>query len=172
MNSTNPTHPTTCPIALWKQLTTKANALFDEGSLHAALEGYECARSIVLAHFDSWAEPDDAVAAVVVSFLNLSEAQARLGLAGLATQALCTVHGSLLKTAADAALATPLREAAQRHLRETFAALARFQERYGPSPQVARWLHAGCGCAACNNSDLVLPPVAAHALLPAPTLAQ
>lgn len=168
MNTTD----TTCPIALWKRLTTKANAMFDEGSLNAALEGYECARSLVLNHFDAWAEPDDAVAAVVVSFLNLSEAQARLGLIGLATQALCTVHGSLLKTAADENLATPLREAAQRHLRETFAALARFQERYGPQPQVARWLHAGCGCAACNADKPTLPSFPAHAVLPAPTLAQ
>ncbi len=163
---------TTCPIALWKQLTTKANAMFDEGSLNAALEGYECARSLVLNHFDAWAEPDDAVAAVVVSFLNLSEAQARLGLIGLATQALCTVHGSLLKTAADATIAIPLREAAQRHLRETFAALARFQERYGPEPQVARWLHAGCGCTACNADRLTLPSFPVHAVLPAPALAQ
>lgn len=172
MNSIDTTRSTTCPIALWKQLTTKANAMFDEGSLHAALEGYECARSIVLTHFDAWTVPDDAVAAVVVSFLNLSETQARLGLIGLATQALCTVHGSLLKTAADESLAASLREAAQHHLRETFAALARFQDRYGPSPQVARWLHAGCGCAACSTGGLTLPPVPAHAVMPAPTLAQ
>ena len=163
---------TTCPITLWKQLTTRANAMFDEGCLNAALEGYECARVLVLNHFHAWAEPDDAVAAVVVSFLNLSEAQARLGLIGLATQSLCTVHGSLLKTAADESLATPLREAAQRHLRETFAALARFQERYGPQPQVARWLHAGCGCAACHAHKLTLPSFPAHAVLPAPTRAQ
>lgn len=162
----------TCPITLWKQLTTKANANFDAGSLNAALEGYECARSLVLTHFDAWADPDDAVAAVVVSFLNLSEALARLGLIGPATQSLCTVHGSLLKTADDATIAMPLREAAQRHLRETFAALARFQERYGPQPQVARWLHAGCGCAACNADKPTLPSFPLHAVLPAPTLAQ
>lgn len=155
----------------WKRLTSEGNALFDAGSLHAALESYESARRLVLTTFSEWADTDDAVAAVVVSFLNLSEAQARLGLVSLATQALCTVHGSLLETLSDESLAPALREAAQRHLRETFAALARFQDRYGPSPQVARWLHAGCGCAACAPGEPATP-LALHAVLPMPALPQ
>lgn len=169
MTSIATNKPVTCPMALWKQLTAKANTLFEQGALNAALEGYECARSLALSHFDAWEEPDDAVAAVVVSFLNLSEAQARLGLMSLATQALCTVHGSLLKTTADDSLPPALREAAQRYLGETHAALVRFQHRYGPSPQVARWLGRDfCACVDAPG-ELSLP---AHAVLPAPTLTQ
>lgn len=142
----------------WKQLTTEGNLLFDAGSLHAALERYEHARRLVLATFSEWTDTDDVVAAVVVSFLNLSEAQARLGLVNLAAQSLCTVHGSLLRTRGDASLRPELRQAAHRHVQDTRSALVRFQLRYGGQPLVERWLsvdEGGCCANACGCTGTV-----------------
>lgn len=164
--------PTTCPVTLWRKLTLKANALFIAGDVGAALEGYECAQTLVLTHFSAWTAPDDAVAAAVVSHLNLSEALACLGSTRQAADVLCSVHRTLLATMDDAGLAPALRTAAHRHLSDTFAALTRFQSHYGPCDEVAEWLRAGCPCAHCAAPALDTSAIAAHALLPSPSRVQ
>lgn len=84
---------------LWKKLTVEGNALFDSGDPAQALIRYEAACTLALAKFSQWDERDDAVASVVVSYLNLSEAQARTGLLSKASATLCMLHGNLLRPA-------------------------------------------------------------------------
>lgn len=136
------------PAPRWKQLTLAGNARFEQQDLPGALSSYAQARAWALQHFDRWPDPDDAVAAVVVSHLNLSEAQARLGLVDEAAQTLERAHAGLLHIAGDAQLDAALRRAGVRHLRETYAALLRFQGLHGERPELMRWLHRGCVCAA------------------------
>lgn len=135
--------------AAWRQFTAEANTLFDAGAIEPAMAGYERARWLALARFGQWPDAQDAVTAVMVSYLNLSEAQARLGLLTRAAQSLCTVHGSLAKTARDPGLAPAVRDAARRCLVESHAALWRFQAVYGEHPDVARWLALDL-CACCG----------------------
>lgn len=130
--------------AAWKQLTLHGNRCFERGELAAACNAYEQARALALARFGDWTQADDAVAAIVVSYLNLSEAQARLGELAEAGQSLCAVHASLLQARDDADLPESLRAAAGGHLRKTVAAMLRFQATHGERPEVARALHAAC----------------------------
>jgi len=142
---------------LWQQLTTEGNQLFDAGDMDMALQLYERARGVALANFSHWIDWDDAVAAVVVSFLNLSEAQARLGQVRRGAHTLCAVHISLLQTARDIELEAGLRTAASQYLGQTHAAMWRFRTRYGDQPQLTRWLDAGIGCSCCGRTAFRLP---------------
>ncbi|MBB4841739.1 hypothetical protein HNP55_000234 [Paucibacter oligotrophus] len=129
-----------CPETSWKQLTLSGNELFERGLHRQAMQTYEDARTVALQHFQAWSTPADAVAAVVVSYLNLSEAQARSGCLAQASVSLCTLHMSLLHARANTELSCCLRNAAQSHLRESHAALLRFQDLHGDCPQVRHWL--------------------------------
>jgi len=132
----------------WKQLTLQGNGALDQGDLARAITAYERARATVLDCFTEWDCADDGLAAVVVSYLDLSEAWVRLGNLAEAANLLCTVHGSLIQAAESPELQAPLRRAALRRLCETSAALMRFQRRWGRRPEVARWLCEGCACMA------------------------
>jgi len=129
---------------LWQQLTLQGNELFDRGEHQRAQDVYEQARSLVLHSFDQWDCSEDAVAAVVVSHLNLSEAQARCGELDTACHTLCSIYASLLRARDDGQLHPLLREAAARHVRETFAALQRFRSRYGERPELHDLLCPDC----------------------------
>ena len=129
---------------LWKKLTAEGNALFDAGDPAQALIRYEAACTLALAQFSQWVEADDAVASVVVSYLNLSEAQARTGLLAKASATLCMLHGNLLKASVNRRGRAALREAAERYLQQTFAALLRFRQRYGERPEMRPWLCDPC----------------------------
>ncbi|MEC5398027.1 hypothetical protein [Uliginosibacterium sp. H1] len=128
-----PHTPSAEPVAgeHWKQMTRKGNALFGDEAFEQALQCYEEARNIVLLHFDDWPQADDAVAALVVSYLNLADTQACLGRLDGAATTLCAIHNSLAEAAADPDLPAPLRTAAIRHLREAYAALVQFRQQHG-----------------------------------------
>jgi hypothetical protein len=81
---------------------------------------------MLLQHFDDWDTPDNAVAALVISYLNLADTQQRLGRCNEAADTLCMVHDRLMLNAGHPTTAPALREAACRHQRETFAALSQF----------------------------------------------
>lgn len=130
---------------LWQQLTLRGNALFDSGEHARAAALYEEARTLALDRFDQWDDSADAIAAVVVSYLNLSEAQARGGALDEGCASLCTIHASLLRARDNEGLHESLREAAARHLRETFAALVRYRETWGDRPELHHLLCPDCG---------------------------
>lgn len=130
----------------WKQLTLHANTLFEHGALEAAIDAYRRARELALDHFNLWHDADDAVTALVVSCLNLSESLARARRTAEAAAVLCSAHGGMLRAAGDLRLPPAVRLAAKGRLRETHAALLRFQATYGERTDIARWLHQGCAC--------------------------
>lgn len=128
----------------WTQLTLQGNALFERGEHLRAILAYEQARSLALACFNDWPDGEDAVAAVVVSTLNLAEAQARAGALDEAAELLASVHASLLRASRNAGLHVSLRDAATRHLRETQAALLRFEAQHGAHAELRRCLCPDC----------------------------
>jgi hypothetical protein len=146
----------------WKQLTLQGNELFERGEHRRAALAYEEARSLALASFDDWPDSDDAVAAVVVSYLNLAEAQARVGALDEACELLCSVHGSLVRAARNSALHPLLRDAAARHLRETMSALARFRSLHGERPSLHRWFCPDCSAQADAHIDNLAPGRTLH----------
>ncbi|PZP27159.1 MAG: hypothetical protein DI603_22530 [Roseateles depolymerans] len=138
---------------LWTQLTMEGNALFEAGEFKPALDVYERARGVALTNVTGWSDWDDALAAIVVSHLNLSEAQARLGFVSQAAHTLCTMHGSLSRTAGDDTQQAQLRDAAGRYLGETRSAMLRFQVHYGVQPHIEHLLALGCGCVHCAGKN-------------------
>jgi hypothetical protein len=136
------------PAPRWKLFTHTGNTRFARGDMAGALSSYAQARELALARFGQWADADDAVAAIVVSYLNLSEAQAGLALLDEAAATLNCAHAGLLQMAGDTQLGTAVQRAARRHLGETYAALLRFQGLHGERPELMQWLHRGCACAA------------------------
>lgn len=127
----------------WQRLTRQANADFEAGALQTAHWAYAQALELALAHFGEWPSADDAVAAVVVSYLNLSEAQSRLGLQAEACHSLVSVHRGLVYALNDADMAPCLRCAALDHLPHTAAALVRHQEVWGKQAEAQAALGMG-----------------------------
>lgn len=136
----------------WKRLTLQGNQRFDEGEIDQSVDLYRQALALAMTGFSQWRRADDAVAAVVVSYLNLAEGQARRGDVQQAGATLCALHGGLQRARTRPDIAPELRESALRHLKSSFAAMLRFQSNYGPQPDVAGWL-SHCACAACAACD-------------------
>jgi hypothetical protein len=132
----------------WQQLTLHGNSLLEHGALDLATDAYRQARDLALEHFNLWLNADDAVTALVVSCLNLSECLARAAHIDEAAAQLSSVHGGMLRAAGDPRLPLAVSQAARGRLRETYAALLRFQALHGERPEIARWLHQGCACVA------------------------
>lgn len=120
----------------WKALTHEGNVHFHQEDYMKALDSYEHARRLILEHFEYWDTPDNALAALVVSYLNLADCQQRLGRNDEAADTLCMAHDRLVMTSCQTTAAPALREAACRHQRETFAALTQFMHARG---QDSRW---------------------------------
>ena len=127
---------------LWKALTREGNVHFHENAYVQALACYEHARSMLLQHFEDWDTPDNAVAALVVSYLNLADTQQRLGRSDEAADTLCMVHDRLVMSSCHPSAEPALREAACRHQRETFAALTQFAHMQGHDSRVSPLVEA------------------------------
>ncbi|MFT3665902.1 hypothetical protein [Piscinibacter sp.] len=147
----------------WTRLMLRANSLLDRGAFDSAVAAYRLARRYATEHFGSWPDVEDAVTALVVSSLNLAEGLVRVRRLPEAAATLCGAHGGMLHAARDERLPMEARLAARKRLRETRAALLRFQSQHGPWPEVQRWLAAGCACGSPAHAQ----PAASH---PSPTL--
>lgn len=128
------------PLEIWVDLMREANQFLEHGELRRALAIYEAARVFMLHHFEQWPDADEALAALVVSHLDLADAQARAGWLDEAAAGLCDVHCSLLTLMRDARQGTAVRQGAARHMRETFLALVRFQAVHGERPDITQLL--------------------------------
>lgn len=119
----------------WRSLTQSAHERIRQGELPGAIHDYARALDFARQHPDAWLDPCDALAARVLSALNLAEAQ----LGSSQPYEACTLgetHAHLLKLSADRHCPCQLRDAAFHHLRETLAALTRIQRAYGEQPEV------------------------------------
>jgi hypothetical protein len=132
----------------WQQLTLHGNSLLEHGALDRATDTYRQARDLALEHCSLWPDAYDAVTALVVSCLNLSESLARAEHMAEAAATLCSVHSGMLRAAGDPRLPRAVCLAAQSRLRETYAALLRFQALHGERPEIARWLQQSRSCGA------------------------
>ncbi|MFT3814670.1 MAG: hypothetical protein QM740_15040 [Acidovorax sp.] len=74
---------------------------------------------------------DDRLAAFVVAHLNLADCHADMNQPDAAAECLHCAHHTLLALLRDEAQPEPMRQAAARHVRETFAALPSFPCRAG-----------------------------------------
>lgn len=157
-----PTLPDLAPR--WRLLTKLGNERLARGDWAGALSSYAQARELALAQFGRWAVADDAIAAIVVSYLNLSEAQLRLELIDEAASTLGAVHGGLRQMARDPEIGCELQRSAHKHLAYTHAALLRFEEHHGERAEFAPWLQRGCTCAAHAQESTALPAVSSRTL--------
>lgn len=139
------------PVLHWQQTTLQANALFERGEPGRALRFYQQALDLLLQQFGAWPQAEDALGALLVSYLNVAEAQRHCGLDDAAAATLSSVHHSLLRMIERAELPLRFRDAARHQLRLSYAALQRFVTLNGAHPAVQRWLRGACVCAACAD---------------------
>lgn len=138
----------------WKALTHEGNTHFYQQAYVQALVCYEHARSFLLQNFEHWDTADNAVAALVVSYLNLADTQQSLGRSEEAADTLCMAHDRLVLSSRHQAAEPALREAACRHQRETFAALAQFAHTQGQDSRVSPLIEA---CLARTQPHMQMP---------------
>lgn len=139
----------------WKALTHEGNTHFHQQAYVQAIACYEHARSFLLQNFEQWDTPDNAVAALVVSYLNLADTQQSLGRSEEAADTLCMAHDRLVMSSRHQTTEPALREAACRHQRETFAALAQFAHTQVQDSRVSLLVEA---CLARTQPHVQMPP--------------
>ncbi|MFF7707026.1 tol-pal system YbgF family protein [Pseudomonas sp. NPDC007930] len=124
----------------WKHLIGRANGHFERGELAEAREQYLQALAWAQTLFERWPEPDEAVAACVISHLNLADLHIRLGQPEESAEYLCAIHQRLLLAVHDLRLAPALRQAALRHGSHTRTELLGFIREQGEFPRITRLL--------------------------------
>lgn len=127
----------------WKRTIERANACFTNGELVDAREQYLQALAWAQVLFERWPDPDEAVAACVISHHNLADLHLRLNQPEESAEYLCAIHQRLLLAAQDARLKPELRQAALRHSAKTYAELLAFIGDHGEYPRTARLLYSG-----------------------------
>lgn len=127
----------------WKRTIERANACFTQGELVDAREHYLQALAWAQVLFERWPDPDEAVAACVISHHNLADLHLRLNQPEESAEYLCAIHQRLLQAAQDARLKPELRQAALRHSAKTYAELLAFIGDHGEYPRTARLLYSG-----------------------------
>lgn len=139
------TAPADAGLDPWEQLAQRAWRHFHAGQVESALalqmQALHAARRLLAGPLLA-ARPDDCLAAWVVSHHNLAELLALRHQPALAIEYLCEAHQGLLDLAGAQGGTPGIRHAAWRHLRETHAALLRWQHAQGPQPQVEAALQA------------------------------
>ena len=124
----------------WKRTIERANRLFMQGELVDAREFYLQALALAQVLFERWSNPDEAVAACVISHHNLADLHLRLNQPEESAEYLCAIHQRLLQTMQDSRLPLALREAALRHSSKTYVELLNFIGDHGEYPRTHRLL--------------------------------
>lgn len=127
----------------WKRTIERANECFNQGELVDAREHYLQALAWAQVLFERWPDPDEAIAACVISHHNLADLHLRLNQPEESAEYLCAIHQRLLQAAQDARLKPELRQAALRHSGKTYAELLGFIGEHGEYPRTARLLFGG-----------------------------
>ncbi len=150
------------PVQHWQQAMLQGNAVFECGEPTRALLIYQRGLDQLLLHFSAWPKAEEALEALFVSYLNVSEAQRCCGLLDAAGTSLANHHQILLDIVERSTLPLRLRDAARELQRLSYAALQRFQALCGEHPAIQRYLRTACVCAACAER------LQARAMLAAP----
>lgn len=129
----------------WKQTIERANALFAEGNWVDAREHYLRALALAQILFERWGDPEEAVAAFVVSHHNLADLHLELRQPEESAEYLCAAHEHLLHAVADSQLPAALRQAALRHSDRTYTELLGFIAVHGEYPRTASLLGGAMG---------------------------
>ena len=124
----------------WKRTIEQANRCFNLGEWVEARELYLQALALAQVLFERWADPDEAVAACVISHHNLADLHLSLGQPEESAEYLCAIHQRLLQTLQDPRLPDALRQAALRHSNKTYAQLLSFISEHGEYPRTHRLL--------------------------------
>ena len=127
----------------WKRTIEKANHCFIAGELVDARELYLQALALAQVLFERWPNPDEAVAACVISHHNLADLHLSLGQPEESAEYLCAIHQCLLQVVQDQRLPPSLRQAALRHSSKTYAELLSFISEHGEYPRTHRLLNSG-----------------------------
>lgn len=137
---------TASTLGHWAFLTRRALDAGRAGRLEIALAGHVQALWLAEALVGSAAglarEPDDRLAALVVSHHNLADLYRLRGPASQALLHLCEPQRLLLALAGRDDQPPAVRVAARRHLRETHSALLQWQRRHGAEATVEALLRA------------------------------
>ncbi|MBD1553335.1 tetratricopeptide repeat protein [Pseudomonas typographi] len=124
----------------WRHLIERANGHFERGELLDAREHYLQALAWAQTLLERWPDPDEAVAACVVSHHNLADLHLRLGQPEESAEYLCAIHQRLLLATQDPRLGPALRQAALRHSGHTYTELLAFIREHGEYPRTTRLL--------------------------------
>lgn len=126
----------------WKSIIEHANRCFNLGEWVEARELYLQALALAQVLFERWADPDEAVAAYVISHHNLADLHLSLGQPEESAEYLCAVHQRLLQAIQESRLPEALRQAALRHSNKTYAELLSFISEHGEYPRTNRLLNS------------------------------
>lgn len=127
----------------WKRTIEQANRCFNLGELVDARELYLQALALAQVLFERWPNPDEAVAACVISHHNLADLHLSLGQPEESAEYLCSIHQRLLQVMQEQRLPPALRQAALRHSSKTYAELLSFISEHGEYPRTHRLLNSG-----------------------------
>ncbi len=119
------------PIQHWFALTQEANLRSQAKDVQGAIAHYECARVVVQNSFAAWPDVPAGLIALVVSHLNLAQAQGEAGLLVSAQQSFCALYKSLIRMIESANTSDALRHIATQELGNVLLALQLFQDQHG-----------------------------------------
>ncbi|WP_236207777.1 tetratricopeptide repeat protein [Pseudomonas tohonis] len=124
----------------WKRTIEAGNHCFRAGDWIEARERYLQALAQAQMLLERWSDPDQAVAAFVVSHHNLADLHLMLGQPEETAENLCACHERLLQVLRDPGLPETLRDVALRHSRCTYSSLLQFIQEHGAYPRTDRLL--------------------------------
>lgn len=154
---TSPESPPLRPasrLADWESLTRDACHAQAAQRLEEALAGHVRALCVLEALLDGQVlrnDPDDCLAALVVSHHNLADLYRQRGQLLPAVEHTCAPHELLLRLAGDASSA--VQKVAWRHLRQTRAVLLAWQRQHGAHPRIEECAHLWAQTTATARAD-------------------
>jgi len=126
----------------WKSTILKGNSCFNRGDLIDARELYLQALALAQVLLERWSDPDEAVAAFVISHHNLADLHLSLHQPEESAEYLCSAHQRLLQAIQNPRLTPALRQAAFRHSNKTYSELLGFINEHGEYPRTHRLLNS------------------------------
>lgn len=124
----------------WKKTILAGNSCFNRGELIDARELYLQALALAQVLLERWQDPDEAVAAFVISHHNLADLHLSLHQPEESAEYLCSAHQKLLQVIQNVNLTPALRQSAFRHSNKTYSELLGFISEYGEYPRTSRLL--------------------------------
>ncbi|WP_296262245.1 MULTISPECIES: hypothetical protein [unclassified Pseudomonas] len=126
----------------WKTTILEGNSCFNRGDLVDARKLYLQALALAQVLLERWHDPDEAVAAFVISHHNLADLHLSLNQPQESAEYLCSAHQRLLQVIQSLRLTPALRQAAFRHSNKTYSELLGFISEHGEYPSTLRLLNS------------------------------